>query len=355
VLSKTSDDASCNNIIHIEKQMNKLLFITLALILLVVFVQAADKTAPAKKKAAPKWCSTKCFKKVSVSTEEPKDKKKAFKSCVSKCFASKRVKKGIQAKPVKAIKVQKEAGAKVESDAPVYPETDSESFAPKSGASVQATTAVNIRSGPCTSNSVVRTLQSGQTVQFTGQVKSGCGYTWYSVSGGWAASNYLKEVGSGGGSTGGSTCKTRSYPLYKQCDGRWGSNSLGSRTVCAIGCLMSSVSMALNGLGKSVNGQSANPGTLNSFLKSNGGYSGNLFMWGAVSRYGLRYEGQPTSSSSIKSAICANKVVILNVNHGGHWVLATGVTSSGYTVNDPGFSRSSYTFGEVVRAGVYAV
>ena len=45
--------------------------------------------------------------------------------------------------------------------------------------------------------------------------------------------------------------------------------------------------------------------------------------------------------------------VILNVNNGGHWVLATGHSSSGFTVNDPGFSKTSYGNGDVKEAAIY--
>ncbi len=31
----------------------------------------------------------------------------------------------------------------------------------------------------------------------------------------------------------------------------------------------------------------------------------------------------------------------------------TGISGGSYTVNDPGFNRGSYTFGEVVEAGIY--
>ena len=49
----------------------------------------------------------------------------------------------------------------------------------------------------------------------------------------------------------------------------------------------------------------------------------------------------------------AGKVVILNVHNGGHWVLTTGVSGTSFIVNDPGFATSSYTEGEVVRAGIF--
>ncbi len=45
---------------------------------------------------------------------------------------------------------------------------------------------------------------------------------------------------------------SRSYPtLYKQCDSRWGSVTLGfgTKTICQAGCLMSSVAMSLSAIG----------------------------------------------------------------------------------------------------------
>jgi hypothetical protein len=62
---------------------------------------------------------------------------------------------------------------------------------------------------------------------------------------------------------------SRTYPLYKQCDSRWGSHQLGtsSKTICQAGCLMSSAAMALTGTG-----HSETPDTLNTWLKSHGGY-----------------------------------------------------------------------------------
>ena len=148
----------------------------------------------------------------------------------------------------------------------------------------------------------------------------------------------------------------RSYPLFKQCDSKWGSDSLGSSsTICKVGCLISSVSMALAGCSKSVAGQGANPKSLNSWLKSHGGYSGNLFNWGSVGTLGLKYQGKISGAANIKSAIAADKIVILNVNNGGHWVLATGSTGSDFSVNDPGYSKTSYPSSGVSLAAVFTV
>ena len=128
---------------------------------------------------------------------------------------------------------------------------------------------------------------------------------------------------------------------------------MASKSVCQVGCLISSVASGMASLGKTINSQTTTPGTLH-YLKSNNGYQGNLFSWGAVSRFGLKYEGQPDVGANIRTAICAKKIVILNVNNGGHWVLATGWANGQYLVVDSGYSRVSYSFAEVSRAGVFS-
>ena len=81
--------------------------------------------------------------------------------------------------------------------------------------------------------------------------------------------------------------------------------------------------MALSALGKSIDGNSSNPKTLNTWLKAHSGYaSGDLFVWGSVSTLGLSYSGKVTAEAA-KTAVDQGKIVILNVRNGGHWVLAT--------------------------------
>ncbi len=134
-------------------------------------------------------------------------------------------------------------------------------------------------------------------------------------------------------------------PMYKQCDSKWGNDQLGtsSNTICKAGCLMSSVSMALSGCGKNYN-----PGSLNTWLKGHGGYvSGDLFVWGSVGPLGLSYVGK-VANSNIQGALNAGEIVILNVHNGAHWVLATSMSGSTISVNDPGYSTTSYTLSEIV-------
>ena len=141
-------------------------------------------------------------------------------------------------------------------------------------------------------------------------------------------------------------------PLYKQCDSKWGGNYISSKTICQVGCLMSSVSMGLSAHGKTIGGGAINPGTLNSWLKSNGGYQGNLLIWGAANKFGISYQGQFKDVSNYAKNQ-NSYITILNVHNGGHWVLATGYSNGVYTVNDPGYQTTSYKTSEVVLGGVY--
>ena len=115
---------------------------------------------------------------------------------------------------------------------------------------------------------------------------------------------------------------------------------------------MSSVAMALAGTGHGYN-----PSTLNQWLKGHGGYSGgDGLVWGAVNPLGLTYQGK-TGNGQIKGNLDQGKVVICNVNNGGHWVLAYSYSGDTIYVNDPGFDRSSYTLSQIVDGNnaVYSV
>jgi hypothetical protein len=146
----------------------------------------------------------------------------------------------------------------------------------------------------------------------------------------------------------------RTYPMFKQCDSRWGNNQLGtsSDTICSAGCLMSSAAMGLAGTGHGYN-----PATLNTWLTNNGGYiDGDGFVWASINRLGLTFEGR-ISNGQIMGKLDAGKVVMVNVHGGGHWVLAYGHSGDSLLVNDPGYSTTSYPLSQVIdgRTLVYGV
>jgi hypothetical protein len=138
---------------------------------------------------------------------------------------------------------------------------------------------------------------------------------------------------------------SRTYPIFKQCDSKWGSEQLGfsSNTICSAGCLMSSVAMALAGTGHDFN-----PSTLNQWLKEHGGYlNGDLLVWGSINSLGLTYQGK-IASFQIQSVLDQGKIVICNVRNGAHWVLAYGYDGNNIFVNDPGYNVTSYYLNQIV-------
>lgn len=147
----------------------------------------------------------------------------------------------------------------------------------------------------------------------------------------------------------------RNYPIYKQCDSRWGSESLGTstNTICGAGCLMSSAAMALTAIGSNYN-----PSSLNAWLNGHGGYvSQDLFVWASINPLGVKFLGF-INRNAISSNLANDNIVILNVHNGGHWVLATQMLNSNtVAVNDPGYSTTSYTLDQIVEGsiGLYRV
>ena len=147
---------------------------------------------------------------------------------------------------------------------------------------------------------------------------------------------------------------SRNVPEYKQCSYEWGNNRFGaSSTICSAGCLMCSVAAGLSSIGATIDGQTPDCGVLNSYLIKNGGYQGNLFVWNAVERFGLRYEGQTTNIDALKKAVCDQKVVVVNVDAGKHWVIVTGYSGNTFDVKNSGGSQTQYSLGDIVRGGIY--
>eukprot|EP01032_Pedospumella_encystans_P009977 gene9977-11693_t len=144
------------------------------------------------------------------------------------------------------------------------------------------------------------------------------------------------------------------WTAYKQCDSRWGSEQLGtcSSTICSAGCAMSSVAMIL-----ATKGAGKNPSSLNSWLKGHGGYSsGCLINWSSVDALGYtKYQGkQKPTEQQMCDGIKAGHGLVANVHNGGHWVLLTGCKGNGvFTVNDPGYSTTTYKKSDIVDLAVY--
>jgi hypothetical protein len=161
------------------------------------------------------------------------------------------------------------------------------------------------------------------------------------------------------------------YPLYKQCDPvcclvsssiaslhgqRWANNIMEPpETICDVGCLMSSISMAINGWNISISGQTSDPATLNEWLRDNNGYtSGSDLEEDVVPNIDPAIwplDGMHTTNDltldTIRGLLIHKRVVIANVMHGEHFVLVTGFSYSDpdtLYVNDPGFNTTTYSY-----------
>lgn len=132
---------------------------------------------------------------------------------------------------------------------------------------------------------------------------------------------------------------TDRYTDYKQFDSQWKNVLLnqGPKTIGEIGCAMTA---AGNIIGWT-------PSTLNTHLKNNGGYSGNLLIWGKIPN--VSFKGTGTVSDSLFSSYH----VIADV--GGHFVLLTGTAGSGkYNCKDPGKSSNPvYTTSQIYGVRLY--
>jgi len=123
-------------------------------------------------------------------------------------------------------------------------------------------------------------------------------------------------------------------------------------TMCQVGCLVSSVAMALTGTGHNYN-----PSTLNAWLKANKGYTNkDDFVWASINTFGLTFEGK-IPNSLIRLNLDVGYVLIINVKKGAHWVLATSYNQNTIYVKDSLYNVESYDISEVVsgNSGVYKV
>ena len=155
------------------------------------------------------------------------------------------------------------------------------------------------------------------------------------------------------------------YPMFKQCVDEWGDDLMVTKTICQVGCLMSSTSMGLagtnieiptnceDGTGKLIG---SNPGSLNKWLRDNNGYDDeNDFIEPVAQQINpdrviwpedAMHKTNDLSYETVVNYLKAGRVVIGNVMNGGHFVLLTGYSDDGdtFSVNDPGFSTLTYSY-----------
>jgi hypothetical protein len=152
-----------------------------------------------------------------------------------------------------------------------------------------------------------------------------------------------------------------SVPLYKQCDASWADVDLGytKLKMCQWGCAVSSAAMVLSFYGVPATPKSLNDYLTQLYTDTNGngkwdpgephyGYTpGGNIIWAAVGSFSggkVQFKGFGPGSTTLgfdelDNELCANRPTILEVP--GHFVVATGKTTSTYTINDPAYPRNT--------------
>lgn len=156
--------------------------------------------------------------------------------------------------------------------------------------------------------------------------------------------------------------------MFKQCNNSWGNDLMQNETICAVGCLMSSVSMALAGHSISIppSGVGSDPGSVNHWLQANSGYVGDNNLDetvvpgidpARVKWVGFFYNNTSLPPATIKELLDGQVVVIANVDNGGHFVLVTGYDDGNvnFYINDPYYDRDHYTYSDIVGYRLFDV
>lgn len=160
----------------------------------------------------------------------------------------------------------------------------------------------------------------------------------------------------------------RKYPFYTQCNGTWGNQYMGSdnETICAVGCLMSSVSMAMSGYNIPIdyNGKEnvvTTPETLNWWLQQNNGYVNGTSDLNETALNKIpngRVIWNDETGMHTKNDIPIDilrgylqdykrRIVIANVMEGKHFVLVYDINMNDedtLMVNDPAQFHDTYSY-----------
>lgn len=145
----------------------------------------------------------------------------------------------------------------------------------------------------------------------------------------------------------------RDYPVYLKCDEKWANEPLGTstnETICSHGSLITSVAMGLKAIGKDFD-----PSSLNKWLIKNRGYIGsNLYIWASVNPLGLIFQGY-VGVSQIRASFDLGRVVLIELQKSGDWVILTGHDNYTVYVNDPVKGATEYDLTDLNdgNSGVY--
>lgn len=146
---------------------------------------------------------------------------------------------------------------------------------------------------------------------------------------------------------------------WKQCDSRWGNMYVGSKTICSIGCALTSISIQLarSGVQLNVSGE-FNPGTFMQTHKSNGGFSDNIITWNVsriapnfklIASHEALFGTKENKINTLKKYAADGEYIVLGVRHGvgqdiGHYVAYNDSSSDEIFIFDPAGNTTGKLF-----------
>lgn len=146
---------------------------------------------------------------------------------------------------------------------------------------------------------------------------------------------------------------------WKQCDPRWGNMYVGSKTICSIGCALTSISIQLarSGVQLNVSGE-FNPGTFMQTHKSNGGFSDNIITWNVsriapnfklIASHEALFGTKENKIKTLKKYAADGEYIVLGVRHGigqdiGHYVAYNDSSSDEIFIFDPAGNTTGKLF-----------
>lgn len=146
---------------------------------------------------------------------------------------------------------------------------------------------------------------------------------------------------------------------WKQCDPRWGNMYVGSKTICSIGCALTSISIQLarSGVPLNVSGE-FNPGTFMQTHKSNGGFSDNIITWNVsriapnfklIASHEALFGTKENKIKTLKRYAADGEYIVLGVRHGvgqdiGHYVAYNDSSSDEIFIYDPAGNTTGKLF-----------
>ena len=133
---------------------------------------------------------------------------------------------------------------------------------------------------------------------------------------------------------------------WRQADPKWGSKLIGSRTLGAVGCMITSTAIQIARSGTKLTVSNFDPGVFLDVIKAHGGTSGNNFQytgspWTSIApnfkyKGSVSFKGSPSEmANQMIPYTTGNKYLIIKVKTHQHWVAVVRIENGKIIMADP--------------------